>query len=120
MRLTNSGEKARLTAAMVYFPGVPLEASGGIRRKSEGGLNPHHSVRAEVAGEEHERSLEFTTLLSPRRSVALSSTPNSRRFKAGAAFSISSNSTIERLLRSLVTAASFGCVRMGCVSRCPR
>ena len=38
----------------------------------------------------------------------------------GAAFSISSNSTSDRLHFSLVTAFSFCWVSMGCVSRCPR
>ena len=60
---------------------------------------------------------KLTRVLSPSRSMALSRTPSSRRDMLGAAFSISSNSTSERLEDSLVTEPSFCCVNMGCVSR---
>ena len=63
---------------------------------------------------------KFTVELSPRRRTPLSSTPSSRRVMEGAAFSISSNSTRERLHFSLVTAFSFCCVSIGWVSRWPR
>jgi hypothetical protein len=63
---------------------------------------------------------KFTVVLSPSRSTALSRMPNSRRVSDGAAFSISSNSTSDRLDFSLVTEVSLACVSMGGVSRCPR
>ena len=63
---------------------------------------------------------KFTSVLSPSRSVPLSRTPSSSRTSVGAAFSISSNSTIDRSHDSLAAALSFCCVSKGCVSRCPK
>ena len=63
---------------------------------------------------------KFTLVLSPSRSTALSKTPSSNRTTEGAAFSISSNSTMERSHDSLLAPFNFCCVSSGCVSRCPR
>ena len=63
---------------------------------------------------------KFTSVLSPRRSVALSKTPSSKRTSDCAAFSISSKSRMERSQLSLAAPLSFCCVSNGWVSRCPR
>ena len=63
---------------------------------------------------------KLTVVLSPSVSVARSRMPSSSVESAGAAFSISSNSTIETGHSGEIACDSFSCVSTGCVSRCPR
>jgi hypothetical protein len=56
---------------------------------------------------------KFTVVLSPRRSEALSRIPRSRRVIDGAAFSISSKSTIEMSLFSELTAFNLPWLSIG-------
>ena len=92
-----------------------------VGRESEAGSQFfHHSVRSEVAGEENQRPLEVDDVVVAQPQSRLVQDAKKQPVRDGAAFSISSNRMIERLLFSLVTEASFACVRIGWVSRCPR
>ena len=124
MRLTNSGEKRLRTATRAMFWSLPVRSvrSGVLTDwKPKSGLISRIISRAPRLLVRNTRLFsKLTVELSPSRSRPLSSTPSNSRVMEGAAFSISSNSTSERLHFSLVTAFSFCCVSMGCVSRWPR
>src|SRR5665811_665612 len=108
MRLTNSGEK-RLRTAPNPMPWSLLVRS--TRSAGRTDWNPNSGLISRIISREPRLLVrntrlfsKFTVELSPRRRTPLSSTPSSRRVMEGAAFSISSNSTRERLHFSLVTA----------------